>query len=710
MKSIPSPMFFRAGRFSQRAAESAAWIINGRKPKGDLLWYLLYDQPLPAAKKPTSSLYPELASFWEDNSSSQSIMGALWNPRTADGHQHPDVNSIHLTAYGEPILSNSGYAGWGNGYGGFSWDYIHNQAVAGNVVMIDGVNHARTIGNGIPEGFTNLSLDYASGDSGSALPNGRHLRNFIFVHPQDGRGGDFVLFDEVTRSGSGVNANLVLHPTSAIYSEVTAKQEYRWTIRRVGTSDVFLTAFLATPPATNEIRNGALANTLVGKYLYASYPFSGATGKNIVTVLFPSDATHPKANMSRLAGTGYTGAKVDLGAGVQDFALESNGLSVPTLGNISFQARAALYRTSGTNLLSYFVRKGKSFNDTLSSKGFESDNEVTVFQRGMQGTVIASAVSKVTFRQPGITDVWLNGIQATRLASGSGWVSVQVPSGTNQLELKISTTPTPTPTSSPLVTISQAGWTLHYVDSQQTGGYEAAKSFDGNSGTIWHSGYLPAPADPLPHEIQINLNGIYAVGGFRYLPRQDGGSNGRIGQYEFYLSNDGSSWGSSVVSGTFANDATEKERTFTGATARYVRLRALTDAAGSASFTSMAELNVLGSLISIPTPTPTLTPPPTPSPTPTPTPTTCTGNYYVSTTGADTNSGTAASPFRTITKAADSVAAGQTVCVRAGTYNEEVKMKTSGTSSARITFVGENAQTTIVDAGARFTGDWTQVS
>src|SRR3989344_9211261 len=161
--------------------------------------------------------------------------------------------------------------------------------------------------------------------------------------------------------------------------------------------------------------------------------------------------------------------------------------------------------------------------------------------------------------------------------------------------------------------ISQTNWTLHYVDSEETG-TEAVKSFDGNSGTIWHSGDWPAPADSLPHEIQINLGGIYIVTGFRYLPRQDGGSNGRIGQYEFYLSNDGSSWGSSVVSGIFANDATEKERTFTGATARYVRLRALTDAGGSARFTSMAELKLLGSLTSTPTPTPSPSPSPTPLP------------------------------------------------------------------------------------------------
>ena len=72
--------------------------------------------------------------------------------------------------------------------------------------------------------------------------------------------------------------------------------------------------------------------------------------------------------------------------------------------------------------------------------------------------------------------------------------------------------------------ISQTNWTLHYVDSQQTGGVgEAVKAFDGNTTTIWHSKHWPTPIDPIPHEIQINLGATYTIAGFRYLGRQDGG-------------------------------------------------------------------------------------------------------------------------------------------------------------------------------------------
>ena len=60
--------------------------------------------------------------------------------------------------------------------------------------------------------------------------------------------------------------------------------------------------------------------------------------------------------------------------------------------------------------------------------------------------------------------------------------------------------------------------------------------------------------------------------------------------------------------------------------------------------------------------------------------------YYVSTTGSDSNSGTQASPFRTIQKAANTVSPGDTVLVRAGTYSELVSISSSGQFNNYITF------------------------
>jgi len=55
------------------------------------------------------------------------------------------------------------------------------------------------------------------------------------------------------------------------------------------------------------------------------------------------------------------------------------------------------------------------------------------------------------------------------------------------------------------------------------------------------------------------LTTIYSISGFRYLPREDGSTNGCIGQYEFYVSLDGVNWGTVVATGTLPNTALETQ-------------------------------------------------------------------------------------------------------------------------------------------------------
>ena len=62
--------------------------------------------------------------------------------------------------------------------------------------------------------------------------------------------------------------------------------------------------------------------------------------------------------------------------------------------------------------------------------------------------------------------------------------------------------------------------------------------------------------------------------------------------------------------------------------------------------------------------------------------------YYVSITGNDVNSGTSASPFRTIQRCANAALAGDTCLVSAGTYNETVSTVRSGAQGAWITIRG----------------------
>jgi hypothetical protein len=64
-------------------------------------------------------------------------------------------------------------------------------------------------------------------------------------------------------------------------------------------------------------------------------------------------------------------------------------------------------------------------------------------------------------------------------------------------------------------------------------------------------------------------------------------------------------------------------------------------------------------------------------------------DYYVATTGSDTNAGTQAAPFKTLSKASSVVAAGTTVHVAPGTYAGGLQTTKSGTATSRIRFVSD---------------------
>lgn len=138
-------------------------------------------------------------------------------------------------------------------------------------------------------------------------------------------------------------------------------------------------------------------------------------------------------------------------------------------------------------------------------------------------------------------------------------------------------------------TFGKSKWTLVYVDSQEITGENGAatNAFDNTPSTIWHTAW--STYSPMPHEIQIDLNNNFTVSGFRYLPRQSG-ENGRVCDYEFYVSDDINNWGTPVSVGTLTNTFDQKEVTFTNKQGRYVRFRAIRECNNNA-WASMAEID-----------------------------------------------------------------------------------------------------------------------
>lgn len=82
-------------------------------------------------------------------------------------------------------------------------------------------------------------------------------------------------------------------------------------------------------------------------------------------------------------------------------------------------------------------------------------------------------------------------------------------------------------------------------------------------------------------------------------------------------------------------------------------------------------------------------------------------NFYVSTTGNDSNAGSSTSPWRTIQKAANTLSVGQTVNVNAGTYNERVQVTRSGSAGSLITF---QAQGTVVMQGFNVSASFIKIN
>ena len=144
--------------------------------------------------------------------------------------------------------------------------------------------------------------------------------------------------------------------------------------------------------------------------------------------------------------------------------------------------------------------------------------------------------------------------------------------------------------------IPQSQLTIASVDSEElvANGY-AVNAIDGQPDTLWHTEWYQSEPG-CPHEIVIDLGDLYLVGGFRYLPRQDGNINGTVADYSIYVSEDGITWGEAVATGTFAGDTTEKEVTFAGKSGSYVRFVAMSEVNGN-PWTSAAEINILGSAL-----------------------------------------------------------------------------------------------------------------
>ena len=98
-----------------------------------------------------------------------------------------------------------------------------------------------------------------------------------------------------------------------------------------------------------------------------------------------------------------------------------------------------------------------------------------------------------------------------------------------------------------------------------------------------------------PHYITVDMGTTHRIGGFTYLPRQDGLLNGVVEKCRFETSEDGVNWVTNIAEGSFANiqnNPSLQEASFAPVNARYSRFTSLR-AIWNSGWTSAAEISVV---------------------------------------------------------------------------------------------------------------------
>lgn len=140
--------------------------------------------------------------------------------------------------------------------------------------------------------------------------------------------------------------------------------------------------------------------------------------------------------------------------------------------------------------------------------------------------------------------------------------------------------------------ISQEDWSIVFA-TPALEGYTADHAFDGDINTYYHVPY--GSTEPRPHEIALDLNKSYTINEFFYRANDNKSDpwEGRIKDYEIYISDDVNNWGTAVKAGTFLNSKETQYVLFPEATGRYLKLSAV-NSYSEGRRTSIAEINIRG--------------------------------------------------------------------------------------------------------------------
>lgn len=439
---------YAAWHFSSAAQAYANRLIADPSPQPSLLAYALLGdatRDLPPTNAP-SRIYPSGGAFFrEATSSTDGLSSGMLNLTTSEGHTHKETNSISLIGNGENLITNSGYAGYDTGTLGYNWDYINNRAISGNTVLINSPltdprsaptagDHARKYGAGIIRGLVTERLDYAVGDSGTALAAGVHQRGMAFVHPDTvaGTPGYWILLDRVT-SSTGATAHLALHPFSSAVATVTANRSYRWFVKRDTTVGTYLSIHLASPPSQTQMLDGVFANldptkSFIGKFLYATYPIQSGTA-HFATAILPHKVVTETPVVTPLSGSGFKGMSLVWGTTTDTFLSADSNAGLLSSGATSWNGTGCYVRTVNGALTRFLADRATSF--THGNAAFTSITPCLVIGDGTKLSLQLDTATTVQFRWPGVATAYPEHANITLVPGGNGLFSIALPAGTH---------------------------------------------------------------------------------------------------------------------------------------------------------------------------------------------------------------------------------------------------------------------------------------
>lgn len=433
----------RSGNFSGKAQGYAAHFIGPLQDsdlRGNILDFILLKQLPAGAQIPGSRIFPSGGAWLlESVDSPDALAGVLWNTSSIDSsHTHFDANSINIAAYGEFVLRNSGYDGWGNPNPEL-WRWIRRTAQSSNTVQIDGLNHSTFKGGGIRHWLLGERVEYATGFSGKALPNGSHDRTLFFVKPGVGHNGYFALHDVIQAENPSALVSVVLHPNSEAEPYwVHEKEEYRFDVTgcNFSGSPVQVSLFLVTEPEQVELNRGYLGSyyecsRFWGRYLYFSYSTDSTGGRDILTVIFPSDSDHPMANMDRDRVNGVDVAIVEHDKSCKDFFIGRSPSAVEYEG-VNFSGESCFFRKENGTVSSFLVRNsGRFVFDNSFFGGFSAESSISAEFVGNRG-IIKSRGTRITVHGD-VDKVKINDLAVPIIKTNENEWTFQCPPGRHKI-------------------------------------------------------------------------------------------------------------------------------------------------------------------------------------------------------------------------------------------------------------------------------------